>query len=83
MVLPRFLMRDRQQDTACLGKWLAMALGMGLSQRATATMYAWHQRTHESRPGWIWGLVQWLGCLLPVSLLLMRWGCLPPSAAAQ
>lgn len=82
-VLPSFLMRYRRQDPDCLGKLMEMNLGMGLSQRETATIYAWNQRSHEWRPGWIWALVQWLGCLMPVALLLMRLGVIPPSALAQ
>jgi hypothetical protein len=78
-VLPSFLMRYRRQDTDCLGKLLELNLGMGLSQRETATIYDWNRTGHEWRPGWVWALVQWLGNLLPVSLLLMRLGLTPPS----
>jgi Domain of unknown function (DUF6431) len=77
-VLPSFLMRYRRQDTDCLGKLLEMVLGMGLSQRETATIHAWNQSTESWRPGWIWYLVQWFGNLMPVSSLLMRLGLLPP-----
>jgi len=42
-VLPSFRMRYRRQDTDCLGKLMEMNLGMGLSQRETATIYAWNQ----------------------------------------
>lgn len=82
-VLPSFLMRYRRQDTDCLGKLLEMNLGMGLSQRETATIYAWNQKPNEWRPGWIWSLVQWFGGLMPVSLLLMRLGLFPPRAFAE
>jgi Domain of unknown function (DUF6431) len=81
-VLPSFLMRYRRQDTDCLGKLLEMNLGMGLSQRETATIHAWNQSTEQWKPGWIWYLVQWFGRLMPVSLLLMRLGLFPPSASA-
>ena len=77
-VLPSFLMRYRRQDTDCLGKLMEMNLGMGLSQRETATIFAWNQADHLWRPGWVWALIQWLGHLLPVSLLLMRLGLVPP-----
>jgi len=82
-VLPSFLMRYRRQDTDCLGKLMEMNLGMGLSQRETATIYAWNQPTERWRPGWIWTLIQWLGNLMPVSLTLMRLGLFPPRALAQ
>jgi hypothetical protein len=36
-------MRYRRQDTDCPGKLMEMNLGMGLSQRETATIYAWNQ----------------------------------------
>jgi hypothetical protein len=81
-VLPSFLMRYRRQDTDCLGKMWSMNLGMGLSQRETATIYAWNQPGHEWRPGWVWALIQWFGGLLPVSLLLMRLGLFPPRTLA-
>jgi hypothetical protein len=71
-------MRYRRQDTDCLGKLLAMNLGMGMSLRETGTVYAWNQTSKPWRPGWIWLLVRWLGCLMPVSLLLMRLGLFPP-----
>jgi hypothetical protein len=77
-VLPSFLMRYRRQDTDSLGKLMEMNLGMGLSQRETATIYAWNHSSDPWRPGWIWSLVQWLGHLIPVSLLLIRLGLLPP-----
>ena len=76
-------MRYRRQDTDCLGKLIEMNLGMGLSQRETAQIYAWNQTGHQWQPGWIWGLVQWLGGLMPVALLLMRLGLFPPRALAQ
>jgi hypothetical protein len=76
-------MRYRRQDTDCLGKLLELNVGMGLSQRETATIYAWNQAGHEWRPGWIWALIQWFGCLLPVSLLLLRLGLFPPRTLAQ
>lgn len=82
-VLPSFLMRYRRQDTDCLGKLMEMNLGMGLSQRETATIYAWNQSDPQWRPGWIWRLSQWLGCLMPVPLLLMRLGLFPPRALAE
>ena len=82
-VLPSFLMRYRRQDSDCLGKLMEMNLGMGLSQRETATIYAWNQTEHEWRSGWIGALVQWLGCLMPVCLLLMRLGLFPPRASTQ
>lgn len=37
-VVPSFIARYRRQDTDCLGKLLEMSLGMGLSQRETATI---------------------------------------------
>jgi Domain of unknown function (DUF6431) len=77
-VLPSFLMRYRRQDTDCLEKLMEMNLGMGLSQRETATIYAWNQAGREWQPGWIWRLVQWLGGLMPVALLLMQLGLFPP-----
>lgn len=77
-VLPSFLMRYRRQDTDYLGKLLAMNLGMGMSLRETGTIYTWNQTSKPWRPGWIWLLVRWLGCLMPVSLLLMRLGLFPP-----
>jgi hypothetical protein len=82
-VLPSFLMRYRRQDTDCLGKLLEMNLGMGLSQRETATIYAWNQSLEQWSPGWIWSLIQWFGHLMPVSLLLIRLGLFPPSISAQ
>lgn len=80
-VLPSFLMRYRRQDTDCLGKLLELNVGMGLSQRETATIYAWNQAGHEWRQ--IWALIQWFGCLLPVSLLLLRLGLFPLRTLAQ
>ncbi|MEL6456447.1 MAG: DUF6431 domain-containing protein, partial [Cyanobacteria bacterium J06623_5] len=77
-VLPSFIARYRRQDTDCLGKLLTMSLGMGLSQREAATLYEWNHPTGGWHPGWVWHLVQWLGNLLPVSLLLMRLGLTPP-----
>lgn len=76
-------MRYRRQDTDCLGKLMEMNLGMGLSQRETATIYAWNQSDPQWRPGRIWRLSQWLGCLMPVPLLLMRLGLFPPRALAE
>ena len=67
---------DRLRD---LGKLLELNLGMGLSQRETATIYSWLGNERGWQPGWIWSLVQWLGNLLPVCLLLMRLGLTPPS----
>lgn len=77
-VLPSFIMRYRRQDTDCLGKLLEMNLGMGLTQRETATIYSWLGKERGWHPGWIWNLVQWLGNLLPVSLVLMSLGLTPP-----
>jgi len=82
-VLPSFLMRYRRQETDCLGKLLEMNLGMGLSQRETATLYAWNHPSAGWRPGWIWALVQWLGSLMPVAQLLLRLGLFPPRTLAQ
>jgi hypothetical protein len=82
-VLPSFLMRYRRQDTDCLEKLMEMNLGMGLSQRETATIYAWNQLGREWKVGWVWTLVQWLGTLMPVALLLMRLGLFPPRALAE
>ena len=73
-MLPSFLMRYRRQDTDCLGKLLELNLGMGLSLRETATIYAWNQTDESWQPGWVWTLVQWLGSLMSVSLLLIRLG---------
>ena len=78
-VLPSFIMRYRRQNTDCLGKLLEMNLGMGLTQRETATIYSWLSEDRGWHPGWIWNLVQWLGNLLPVSLVLMSLGLSPPS----
>jgi hypothetical protein len=78
-VLPSFLLRYRRQDADCLEKLLELNLGMGLSQRETATIYSWMGTERGCRPGWIWSLVQWLGNLMPVCLLLMRLGLTPPS----
>ena len=77
-VLPSFIGRYRRQDTDSLGKLLEMSLGMGLSQRETARIYEWSDPEAGWHPGWIWHLVQWLGNLIPVSLLLMRLGLTPP-----
>jgi Domain of unknown function (DUF6431) len=77
-VLPSFIARYRRQDTDCLGKLLEMRLGMGLSQRETATIYEWSHPDEGWHPGGVWQLVQWLGNLMPVSLLLMRLGLTPP-----
>ena len=77
-VLPSFIMRYRRQDTDCLGKLLEMNLGMGLTLRETATIYNWMGKDRRWQPGWIWSLVQWFGCLLPVYMLLMRMGLTPP-----
>ena len=71
-VLPSFILRYRRQDADCLGKLLEMNLGMGLTLRETATLYSWMRIEHGWQPSWVWSLVQWLGHLLPVSLLLMR-----------
>jgi hypothetical protein len=65
-VLPSFIMRYRRQDPDCLGKLLEMNLGMGLTLRETATIYTWMGVERTWQPSWIWGLVQWLGHLLPV-----------------
>ena len=78
-VLPSFILRYRRQDADCLGKLLELNLGMGLSQRETATIYSWLGIERGWQPGWIWSLVQWLGNLMPVCLLLMRLGLTPPS----
>lgn len=78
-VLPSFILRYRRQDADCLGKLLEMNLGMGLSQRETATLYSWLGTERGWQPGWVWSLVQWLGRLIPVSLLLLRLGLTPPS----
>ena len=77
-VLPSFIARYRRQDTDSLGKLLEMSLGMGLSQRETARIYEWSHPEAGWHPGWVWHLVQWLGNLMPVSLLLMRLGLTPP-----
>lgn len=77
-VLPSFILRYRRQDADCLGKLLEMNLGMGLTQRETATIYEWVNPARGWHPGWVWHLIQWLGNLLPVSLLLMRLGLTPP-----
>ena len=78
-VLPSFIVRYRRQDADCLGKLLELNLGMGLSQRETATIYSWLGTERGWQPGWVWSLVQWLGNLLPVCLLLLRLGLTPPS----
>ena len=77
-VLPSFIARYRRQDTDCLGKLLEMSLGMGLSQRETAKLDEWSHPGGGWHPGWVWYLVQWLGNLIPVSLMLMRLGLTPP-----
>ena len=77
-VLPSFIMRYRRQDTDCLGKLLELNLGMGLSQRETATIYSWLGEERGWHPGWVWNLVQWFGNLLPVALVLMSLGLSPP-----
>ena len=81
-VLPSFIPRYRRQDTDCLGKLSEMSLGMGLTQRETATIYEWVNPSNGWHPGWIWQLIQWLGNLIPVSLLLMRLGLTPPSMSS-
>ncbi|MGB7416927.1 MAG: DUF6431 domain-containing protein, partial [Thermosynechococcaceae cyanobacterium] len=73
-VLPSFILRYRRQDADCLGKLLALNLGMGLSNRETATIYSWLGTERGWQPGWVWSLVQWLGNLMPVCLLLLRLG---------
>lgn len=78
-VLPSFILRYRRQDADCLGKLLELNLGMGLSQRETATIYSWLGTERGWQPGWVWNLVQWLGNLMPVCLLLLRLGLTPPS----
>lgn len=78
-VLPSFIPRYRRQDTDCLGKLLEMTLGMGLTQRETATIYDWVNPDMGWHPGWVWYLIQWLGSLMPVSLLLIRLGLFPPT----
>jgi Domain of unknown function (DUF6431) len=78
-VLPSFILRYRRQDADCLGKLLELNLGMGLSNRETATIYSWLAAERGWQPGWVWSLVQWLGNLMPVCLLLMRLGLTPPS----
>jgi hypothetical protein len=78
-VLPSFIVRYRRQDADCLGKLLELNLGMGLSNRETATIYSWLGAEHGWQPGWVWSLVQWLGNVMPVCLLLMRLGLTPPS----
>jgi hypothetical protein len=77
-VLPSFIPRYRRQDTDCLGKLLELNLGMGLTQRETAQIYEWVNPAAGWHPGWVWSLIQWLGDLLPVSLLMMRLGLTPP-----
>jgi Domain of unknown function (DUF6431) len=77
-VLPSFIMRYRRQDVDCLGKLMVMNLGMGLTLRETATIYQWLGTERLWQPSWVWGLVQWLGNLLPVAFLLMRLGLTPP-----
>lgn len=81
-VLPSFILRYRRQDADCLGKLLEMNLGMGLTQRETATIYRWVSEERGWHPAWIWTLVQWLGNLLPVSLVLMSLGLSPPSMSS-
>ena len=78
-VLPSFILRYRRQDADCLGKLLELNLGMGLTQRETATIYSWLGTGRGWQPGWVWSLVQWLGNLMPVCLLLLRLGLTPPS----
>ena len=78
-VLPSFIPRYRRQDADCLGKLLEMSLGMGLTQRETATIYEWVNPEEGWHPGWVWQLIQWVGNLIPVSLLLMRLGLTPPT----
>ena len=51
---------------------------MGLSQRHTALVYTWSGLKRSWTPGWVWGLLQWLGNLLPVTWLLLRLGLTPP-----
>jgi len=77
-MLPSFILRYRRQDADCLGKLLEMNLGMGLTLRETASIYSWMGVEQGWQPSWVWTLVQWLGYLLPVSLLLMRMGLTPP-----
>ena len=77
-VLPSFIARYRRQDTDSLGKLLEMSLGMGLSPTRDSEIYEWSDPEAGWHPGWIWHLVQWLGNLIPVSLLLMRLGLTPP-----
>ena len=77
-VLPSFILRYRRQDADCLGKLLELNLGMGLSNRQTATIYSWQGTERGWQPGWVWSLVQWLGYLIPVYLLLLRLGLTPP-----
>lgn len=81
-VLPSFIPRYRRHDTDCLGKLLEMNLGMGLTQRETATIYEWVNPETGWHPGWIWQLIQWLGVSMPVALLLLRLGLLPPSMSS-
>ncbi len=78
-VLPSFILRYRRQDADCLEKLLELNLGMGLSQRQTATIYSWLETERGWQPGWVWSVVQWFGNLIPVCLLLMRMGLTPPS----
>lgn len=81
-VLPSFIPRYRRQDTDCLGKLLEMNLGMGLTQRETATIYEWVNPETGWHPGWVWQLIQWLGRSIPVALLLVRLGLFPPSISS-
>lgn len=81
-VLPSFILRYRRQDADCLGKLLELSLGMGLSNRETATIYSWLGMERGWQPGWVWSLVQWLGNLMPVCLLLLRLGLTPPSISS-
>ncbi len=78
-VLPSFVVRYRRHDADCLGKLLELSLGLGLSQRETATIYSWLGPDRGWHPGWVWNLVQWLGNLMPVGSLLLRLGLTPPS----
>ncbi len=77
-VLPSFILRYRRQDSDCLSKVSRAILSMGLSQRHTALVYTWSGLERSWTPGWVWGLLQWLGNLLPVTWLLLRLGLTPP-----
>ena len=78
-VLPSFILRYRRQDADCLGKLLELNLGMGLTERETATIYSWLAPERGWHPGWVWTVVQWLGNLMPVALVLMSLGLTPPT----